>query len=240
MQRMHRPDTIASDPKLDRLSGMLDKIIRIQRGPADSIRPLAPGPAALKLEQPGVPNVLKDLAVDGGDDAGGFYGFDGEAGDTVVAANAFPAVIPEAQVLVAGATVALRLLQEARIGGIVVPQDELLYGKAALSGDRLLVNIQSIRVGGSVYPVALQVFDLDGLAGIHVPGAITRDVLKQSAEEGVNGLGVVEADPSLGAQAATAGIEAARTLFSRKIALVRVTVPAGYRVLLKNQQSSNH
>jgi hypothetical protein len=56
----------------------------------------------------------------------------------------------------------------------------------------------------------------------------------------VNGLGVVAADPSLGAQAATAGFEAARTLLSRKIALVRVMEPAGYRLLLKNQKTENH
>jgi hypothetical protein len=97
------------------------------------------------------------------------------------------------------------------------------------------VTINSVRVGSSVYPVALQVYDLDGMAGIHVPGAITRDVLKQSAAEGVGGMGIIAADGSLGAQAAEAGIETAKTLFSRKLALVRVTIPAGYHVLLRNQ-----
>jgi hypothetical protein len=244
LRAVHRPDTGGNDPQLDRLSGMLDKIVHIQHpmaGRADSSRPSAPGPAALPLEQPRMESAVKDLAADGGEEEGGFFGLDGEnAVDTLAMGNAFPAMIPEAQVLVAGATVALRLTQEARIGGVLVPRDELLYGKAALSGDRLLVNINSVRVGGSVYPVALQVYDLDGLAGIHVPGAITRDVLKQSAAEGVSGLGVVAADPSLGAEAASAGIEAARSLLSRKIALVRVTVPEGYRVLLKNQRSDNH
>jgi hypothetical protein len=240
LRGMQRPDAGKSDPQLERLSGMLDKIIRIQHptaGRADSNKPVAPGPAAMPLEKPGVESAVKDLAPDGGEEAGGFFGLDGEdVFDTLAAGNAFPAVIPEAQVLVAGATIALRLLQEARIGGVQVPQDELLYGKAALSGDRLLVNINSIRVGQSVYPVALQVYDLDGLAGIHVPGAITRDVLKQSAATGVSALGVVAADASLGAEAASAGIETARSLLSRKIALVRVTVPAGYRVLLRNQR----
>jgi conjugative transposon TraM protein len=222
---------------------MLDKIAQIQHsmaGRTDSSKPSAPVPAALQLDQPLMEKAVKNLAADSGTEAGGFYGLDGEdVVDTVAVGNTFPAVIPEAQVLVAGATVALRLLQQARIGGVEVPRDELLYGKAAISGDRLLVTINSVRVGGSVYPVTLQVYDLDGLAGIHVPGAITRDALKQSAAEGVSGLGVVATDPSLRAQAATAGIEAARSLLSRKIALVRVTVPAGYRVLLKNQKSEN-
>jgi conjugative transposon TraM protein len=186
-------------------------------------------------------NPVKDLALDNGMKGGGFFGLDGdEAEDTLAVGNAFPAMIPESQVLVAGATISLQLLEPAVIGRVTVPADELLYGKVALSGDRLLVNIHSIRVGSSVYSVALQVYDLDGMAGIHVPGAITRDVLKQSAAEGVNGLGVVTTDGSLGAQAAEAGIETARTLFSRKVGLVRVTVPAGYRVLLRNQSLNNH
>jgi hypothetical protein len=241
--RMRKPDTGRSDPQLDRLSGMLDKIMRIQHpavGTRDSIKG-APGLGAMRLEQPVAENPVKDLAVDNGTKGGGFYGLDGdEAEDTLAAGNAFPALIPESQVLVAGATIALRLLEPAVIGRVTVPADELLYGKAALSGDRLLVTIPSVRVGSGVYPVALQVYDLDGMAGIHVPGAITRDVLKQSAAEGVNGLGVVTTDGSLGAQAAEAGIETARTLFSRKIGLVRVTVPAGYRVLLRNQSLNNH
>jgi hypothetical protein len=41
-------------------------------------------------------------------------------------------------------------------------------------------------------------------------------------------------DPSLGAQAASAGIQAAKTLISKKVKLVKVTVKAGYQVLLRD------
>ena len=63
-------------------------------------------------------------------------------------------------------------------------ENAVWQGGVPLSGDRLQVMINSIRVGRNVYPVALQVYDLDGMAGVHVPGAITRDVLKQSAAGG--------------------------------------------------------
>ncbi len=43
-------------------------------------------------------------------------------------------------------------------------------------------------------------------------------------------------DPSIGAQAAGAGIQAAKTLLSRKVKLVKVTVKAGYKVLLKDSK----
>jgi len=39
-------------------------------------------------------------------------------------------------------------------------------------------------------------------------------------------------DPSIGAQAAGAGIEAAKSLFSKKVKLIKATVNAGLQVLL--------
>jgi hypothetical protein len=102
------------------------------------------------------------------------------------------------------------------------------------------VTVSSIRFRQVLYPVSLQVYDMDGLPGIHIPGAITRDVAKESADQGISSMGLTALDPSLAGQAATAGIEAAKTLISRKIKLVRVSVKAGYQVLLKNTKSVTH
>jgi hypothetical protein len=77
---------------------------------------------------------------------------------------------------------------------------------------------------------------MDGIDGIYVPGAITRDVAKGSAERAVQGININTLDPSLGAQAASASIEAAKTLLSRKAKLVKVTVKAGYQVLLQDEK----
>jgi conjugative transposon TraM protein len=150
------------------------------------------------------------------------------------------AVIPEDQTLVAGATITLRLTQDAVIGGITIPRDNPVYGVVAMNGDRMSVTVSSIRYRQGIYPVSLQVYDLDGLPGIHIPGAITRDVAKESADQGISSMGLTALDPSLAGQAATVGIEAAKTLISRKIKLVRVSVKAGYRVLLKNTKSVTH
>jgi hypothetical protein len=50
----------------------------------------------------------------------------------------------------------------------------------------------------------------------------------------MSGLGLASMDPSLAGQAANAGLQFAKSLASRKARLVRVTLPAGYRVLLIN------
>ena len=75
---------------------------------------------------------------------------------------------------------------------------------------------------------------MDGLEGIYVPGSISRDAGKQSTDQAISTIGMGPPDPSIGAQAASAGIQAAKTLLSKKIKLVRVTVNAGYHVLLKD------
>jgi hypothetical protein len=58
--------------------------------------------------------------------------------------------------------------------------------------------------------------------------------VKQSSDNALQDIGMMSVDPSLTEQAASAGISAAKTIFSKKVKLVKVTVKAGYQVLLKN------
>src|SRR5690606_33268112 len=120
------------------------------------------------------------------------------------------------------------------VNGVPIPNDSFIFGVASLSGERLNIEITNLRNGNSIFPVNLQVFDIDGLDGIHIPGAITRDVAANSADRSVQGIGLTSLDPTWQGQAASAGIETAKTLFSRKVKLVKVTVKAGYQVLLRD------
>lgn len=156
----------------------------------------------------------------------------GDTGATI------PAVVEEEQVLVSGATIALRLTEEVLIDGIRIPANQLVYGQVSINNDRMLITIHSIRYDRSIYTTALQVYDMDGLQGIHIPDMLSRDVAKQSADQGIGSLNLATFSPSIGAQAANAGIQATKSLLSRKIRLVRVSVPGGYQVLLRNMKGS--
>lgn len=154
--------------------------------------------------------------------------------------NAIAAVVHEAQTLVSGATIKLRLLEDVFIAGVNVAKDQFVYGTSSLNGERLLITITSIRNGNTILPVALSVYDGDGLPGIYIPGAITRDVAKRSATQSVQNLGAASSlDPSLGAQVAGAGIQAAQTLLAKNAKLVKVHVKGGYFVLLKDDNQKN-
>src|SRR5690606_14223589 len=115
---------------------------------------------------------------------------------------------------------------------------QFVYGQVNLNGERLEVTIPSVKNGKNILPVSMSVYDIDGLAGIYMPGAISRDVAKNSAEQAVQGINFMNYDPSLASQATSAGITAAKTLFSKKARLIRVNVKAGYKVLLRDNNQS--
>lgn len=165
----------------------------------------------------------------------GFYGIEEGVG-TDESANSVEATVYSTQTLVAGSVVKLNLESDIYINGVLIPKDHFVYGICALNGERLSININSIRYKNSIFPVDLSVYDLDGLEGIYVPGVIARDAAKQATGQSIQQLEFMSLDPSIGAQAAGAGIEAAKGLLSRKSKLVKVTVKAGYRILLKDQK----
>jgi Conjugative transposon, TraM/Domain of unknown function (DUF4138) len=198
------------DPELERLNGMLDKVIRIQH-PAEAGQ---------------VSPVVASSSVD-------------EVQPADSTSNTISAVIPEKQVLATGATIALRLTEDIRVNKTLIPSGQLVYGVVNINNDRMLIHINAIRSDRNIYSTDLQVYDLDGITGIHIPGQLSRDVTKQSADQGINSLNLMTYDPSIGGQAANAGVQAARSLFSHKVRQVRVTVPPGYRLLLRSSKTSH-
>jgi len=230
------------DPDIDKLNGLMDKVLKVRYpGLVHDTTPAAVERVAETLSVPARAEAVTTLAgEDAGEDATGFIDLDDGGRADPVAVELIAAVVDGAQTLVSGEAVELRLAQESVINGVRIPLGTLMTGKASLSGERLMIMVSSIRVGNGVVPVSLEVIDMDGVAGIREQGSINRDVSKESADEAIGSLGVTSLDPSLGGQAAAAGLQAAKTLLSRKVRLVRVSLPAGYRVLLRNTKSVNH
>jgi conjugative transposon TraM protein len=251
MQMMSAPG--AADPEMQQIEGVLEKILDVQHPEriADKIRtqslehreqvyPVEPAAEedyiSVFESLPRPDSVAQGERVS----SNAFYGLD----DTTIAsdesANAIEAVVHDTQTLVAGATIRLRLLSDVYINGSLIQKDQFVYGTCAISGERLTVSINSIRDERSLFPVSLKVFDLDGLEGIYIPGAITRDAAKQATSQSIQDMQLYSMNNSLGVQAATAGIEAAKGLASKKAKLIKITVKAGYRILLRdaNQNQS--
>lgn len=146
--------------------------------------------------------------------------------------SAIEAMVPEEQVLISGGELKLELTQDILLGGQRIPSGTPVYGTASLSGERLRVSIEAISWQGRAFPVKLQVDDEDGLAGIYIPGAPLSDAARESASTGIGEVGPTVISTGLAGQATNAGMTLARSLISKKVRAVRVTVPAGYHVLL--------
>lgn len=146
--------------------------------------------------------------------------------------TAIEAVVPEEQVLVSGGELKLELTRDILLDNHRIPAGTSLYGIASLSGERLRVTISAIAWQNRVFPVQLQVDDEDGLAGIYIPGAPLTDAARESVASEIGAVGPTVVSTGLAGQAANAGMTLARSLIGKKVRPVRVTVPAGYHVLL--------
>ncbi|MFW0738473.1 conjugative transposon protein TraM [Flavobacterium sp. T12S277] len=244
MQSMNGQDN--PDPELQELGGMLESILDIQhpdrvqeklRKDSEAERGQVFSISTKEQEDP-VSSLQNKSANATEPRHNRFYSID-EPENVDLMQNAVEAVIHETQTIVNGATVKFRLMNDIFISGVKIPKDNFLFGIASLKGERLSIKINSIRYNNSLFPVDLSVYDMDGLIGIYIPGAINRDVAKASADRSMQTLGVASLDDSWGAQAAGAGIEAAKNLLSKKVKMIKVIVKAGYQVLLRDEKQKD-
>lgn len=237
-----------ADPELQQLGSMLERIVDIQhpervqqrlqeqseqmRGQVFPVT-VSGNPENVSVLENGLRNFGNVSNYQGH----GFYSLDDEIADNHVG-NAITAVIHETQTLVNGAVIKLRLTSDIMVNGVTIPKGHFVFGTVSLKGERLTVTIESLQYDTSIFQVDLAVYDMDGMEGIYIPGAIARDVAKSSADRSVQSLGVTTIDDSWSSQAVGAGIEAGKTLFSKKVKLVKVVVKAGYQVLLYDEKAN--
>lgn len=257
VQMMQQPES-SGDPQMKQISGMLDKILDIQhpgrisdkikeqsiehsnqafpvvRYQEDNFSLLQPKHLCLEHEFTETEDTTMKIA-----EQNLFYPIGDFDQPETAQKNSIEAVIHETQTVVSGATVKLRLLNDIYVNGALIPMGQLVYGTASLNGERLQISIATIVRENNLLPVALTAYDLDGISGIYMPGAMSRDVAKKSSDQALQGIDIAGFNPSIGAQAASAGIEVAKTLFSKKVKLIAVTVTAGYHVLLKDNNNNN-
>jgi conjugative transposon TraM protein len=237
MQLMN--DNPEVDPEMQQLNGTLEKILDIQH--PDRVREKLKEKSLKNKEQVFIiskqsakNNIsLLDTSKSRLNTENRFYSLEKEI--NTEEQNTVEAVVHQTQTLVNGAVVKMRLLNNIYINGSLVAKGNFVFGIAQLNDERLEISINSIRNNNSLFPVKLEVFDMDGLPGIYIPGAISRDVAKQSADNSLQIMELTSMDPSFKAQAAATGINAAKSLLSKKVKQVKVIVKAGYRLLLRDK-----
>lgn len=234
------------DPELAQLGGMLENILdiqhpervqeklrqnsKIQKGKVFSMSRKADEQSISSIQ-----NTSQSLIKQ---ETNSFYSLDEQTVNEEMQ-NAVEAAVHETQTIVNGSIVKIRLVHDVFINGVLIPRNSFVFGTASLKGERLEIKISTIKYLNSIFPVELSVFDIDGIKGIYIPGTINRDVAKASADRSMQSIGLAGVSDSWGAQAAGMGVEAAKTLLSKKVKLIKVAVKAGYKVLLYDEKEKN-
>lgn len=243
-----RHQDTSTNPQLQQINTLLDKVLAIQHperlaasnppsGGKTSVFPVSASAPDSNRRAEAPDNDAAAPATGYDESNNAFYGLSGNDDAPAATAASIRAVIHADQKVQSGSVVKLRLLQDIYVKGVRIPANSFIFGPCSISNERVTVHLSQVQFGGMVYPIDMKVLDgADGLEGLYVPGAISRDVIKEGAGQGVSSLGLANLDPSLGAQAAAAGIETAKTLFTRKIQLITATLKAGHLAILEPGQ----
>ena len=151
------------------------------------------------------------------------------------------ACVAQTQIIRAGSTVQLRLLEAVRIDDTVIPRNTPLYGLATISGMRLQVIVSSVEYGGRIFAVEAVAYDMDGQPGLNVPNSRERTALKEAlASVGQTAGTSVNVTRSAGQQVlselARGGLQASSQYVAGKLREVKITLKANHQLLLISKQ----
>lgn len=159
-------------------------------------------------------------------------------GETPGSRNTISAVVHGDQTLISGQSVKLRMTEPMRVGKYIIPRNTILTGIGKISGERLEVLISSIEYDGSIIPVGMSAYDSDGQPGIHIPGSMEMEAVKEivgNAGQNLNS-SINISRQSAGQQLLTdlgrSAIQGTSQYISKKAREVKVTLKSGYRLFL--------
>lgn len=160
---------------------------------------------------------------------------------TALPANSIRACIHQGGKITAEGSVQLRLLQDARIGQAVLPRGFLLTATAKFQSSRLQLQVVSVEVDGSILPVNLTVYDLDGQQGLSMPfsaevSAVNATLGNMGNTSGSSFTINRSAEQQVVADMSRGVIQGVSGYFSKKVKTQKVTLKAGHQVFLVSKK----
>ncbi|PWK16788.1 uncharacterized protein DUF3714 [Arcicella aurantiaca] len=150
-----------------------------------------------------------------------------------------------------GSTVKIRILSETKLQlqgeELSLQPNTLITGICSISGDRIMIKVTNLRIDNYLYPVSMQVYDLDGQQGVYVKDLAQKtqlnSALVHSASQSVQPSYLISQGSvgnQVGTQIATNTLQSVsnvgRNILTTKIAQVKAFIRPNYRVLLKFQE----
>lgn len=155
--------------------------------------------------------------------------FHGTGSDGVGRGNEVAAVVHDETTIETGNTVKLRLTEDAVVEDTRIPANTFVYATATMSNERLELAVTSLQYKGRIYTCNLVAYDIDGLQGIHVPGARTSQGIRQASGQVIS-----QSARSSGRRGIIGTVtRAASSIVGQGARAEKVTVTSGYRIILK-------
>lgn len=100
-----------------------------------------------------------------------------------------PAMVDVALTAQSGSRVSIRLLEDILIGHHRLEKGTIVYGLiSAFTAQRIALQVSSILYRGTLLPVKLEAYDLDGIKGIYVPSSAFREFSKDLSTTSISGV----------------------------------------------------
>lgn len=137
--------------------------------------------------------------------------------------------------------VQIRLLENIRVGDMIIPRNTLITGIAKLSAERLEISIKTLQYLGNLIHVSLSVYDLDGLKGLNCPGSLERNSAKDLSGNLGSNIGTSisvggNAGDQVLADVSRNVIQGVSQYLGKKVRMTKVSLKSGYNVLVVNSK----
>lgn len=170
----------------------------------------------------------------------GFYTA-GTQQETEQPKNSVRACVQETQTITSEGSVRLRLLEHARLSGRIIASGTILTAAAKIQAGRLQLKVTSIELDGSIIPVDITIYDIDGQQGLSMPysaemNALTEMAGNMSQQSGTSLMLNQSAGQQMAADLSRGVVQGISGYFSKKIKAPKVTLKSGHQVFLVSKK----
>jgi conjugative transposon TraM protein len=150
-----------------------------------------------------------------------------------IPAKSIKAQVVEDTKVLSGNRVMLRLISDAQINGLTIPEGTIIYGLCKTANERLQLQVTSLPCQDQFLPVSLSAWDLDGIKGLYVPDNVNRKVYKDVAGNVNPSVLFTPGDNPLSYMGINAAADLSKTMIKR-VKLKRVYLRKNTVLILKN------
>lgn len=151
--------------------------------------------------------------------------------------NTIRACIHEDQFITSDQGIKIRLLEYVILSGHSLPKGTILIGYSQIKNGRLEMTISSVEREGNIFPVEINIYDLDGQAGLNIPNlpelnALTEISSKLGNSTGTQILMNSSASDQIVADLSKGAIQGISGYFSKKTKTPKIYLKAGHQLFL--------